>query len=63
MIHGATSTKRAFQVFVDAAIARCKAPYAVDLGGRGDSKSLSGAFGMLEHAADMAMIIKGLGWR
>jgi len=62
LIHGVTSTNRAFQVFADALIARGKAPYAVDLRGRGDSNSLPGPFGMAAHAADMAAVIKSFGW-
>ncbi|CAB5106499.1 MAG: alpha/beta fold hydrolase [Actinobacteria bacterium] len=62
LIHGVTSTNRAFQVFADALIARGKAPYAVDLRGRGDSNSLPGPFGMAQHAADMAEVIKTFGW-
>ena len=62
LIHGVTSTNRAFQVFADALIARGKAPYAVDLRGRGDSNALPGPFGMAQHAADMAEVIKAFGW-
>jgi lipase len=62
LIHGVTSTNRAFQVFADALIARGKAPYAVDLRGRGDSNSLPGPFGMAQHATDMAAVINSFGW-
>ena len=62
LIHGVTSTNRAFQVFADALISRGKAPYAVDLRGRGDSNSLPGPFGMAQHAADMEAVIKTFGW-
>jgi len=62
LIHGITSTNRAFQVFADSLIARGKAPYAVDLRGRGDSNSLPGPFGMAQHAADMETVIKSFGW-
>jgi len=62
LIHGVTSTNRAFQVFADALIARGKAPFAVDLRGRGDSNSLPGPFGMAQHATDMAAVIKSFGW-
>lgn len=62
LIHGVTSSNRAFQVFADALIARGKAPYAVDLRGRGDSNSLDGPFGMAQHAADMETVIKSFGW-
>jgi pimeloyl-ACP methyl ester carboxylesterase len=63
LIHGVTSSNRAFQVFADALIARGKAPYAVDLRGRGDSNSLPGPFGMTQHSADMAAVIKSFGWQ
>ncbi len=62
LIHGVTSTNRAFQVFADALIARGKSPYAVDLRGRGDSNSLPGPFGMAAHATDMAAVINSFGW-
>jgi pimeloyl-ACP methyl ester carboxylesterase len=57
-----TSSNRAFQVFADALIARGKAPYAVDLRGRGDSNSLAGPFGMAQHATDMESVIKSFSW-
>jgi pimeloyl-ACP methyl ester carboxylesterase len=62
LIHGVTSSNRAFQLFSDALIARGKAPFAVDLRGRGDSNSLQGPFGMRNHAADMAAVINHFGW-
>ena len=62
LIHGVTSSHRAFQLFADALIARGKAPYAVDLRGRGDSNSLPGPFGMRNHANDMAAVIDHFGW-
>ena len=62
LIHGVTSSNRAFQVFADALIARGKAPFAVDLRGRGDSNNLPGPFGMATHANDMAAVIKHFGW-
>jgi len=39
LIHGVTSSNRAFQLFADSLISRGKAPFAVDLRGRGDSNS------------------------
>ena len=57
LIHGVTSSNRAFQIFADELIARGKAPYAVDLRGRGDSNSLPGPFGMAQHAKDMVAVI------
>lgn len=62
LIHGVTSSNRAFQLFADALIARGKAPFAVDLRGRGDSNSLQGPFGMRQHAADMSAVINHFGW-
>ena len=62
LIHGVTSSNRAFQLFADSLIARGKAPFAVDLRGRGDSSNLQAPFGMKQHAADMAAIIDHFGW-
>jgi pimeloyl-ACP methyl ester carboxylesterase len=62
LIHGVTSSNRAFQLFADALIARGKAPFAVDLRGRGDSNSLPAPFGMKQHAQDMAAVIDHFGW-
>ena len=60
LIHGVTSSNRAFQLFADALIARGKAVYAVDLRGRGDSNALPEPFGMAQHAQDMAAVIENL---
>jgi len=60
LIHGVTSSNRAFQLFADALIARGKAVYAVDLRGRGDSNNLPAPFGMAQHAKDMAAVIEYL---
>ena len=62
LIHGVTSSNRAFQLFADELIARGKAPYAVDLRGRGDSNSLPGPFGMAQHAKDMVEVINHFKW-
>jgi pimeloyl-ACP methyl ester carboxylesterase len=62
LIHGVTSSNRAFQLFADALIARGKAPFAVDLRGRGDSNDLLGPFGMKQHAEDMAAVIDHFSW-
>ena len=62
LIHGVTSSNRAFQCFADALIARGKAPYAVDLRGRGDSNPLPGPFGMEQHAKDMVAVVDYFGW-
>jgi pimeloyl-ACP methyl ester carboxylesterase len=63
LIHGVTSSNRAFQLFADELIARGKAPFAVDLRGRGDSNSLPGPFGMKQHAQDLAAVIDHFGWK
>ena len=62
LIHGVTSSNRAFQIFADELIARGKAPYAVDLRGRGDSNQLPGPFGMAQHAKDMVAVINHFDW-
>ena len=62
LIHGVTSSNRAFQLFADELIARGKAPYAVDLRGRGDSNNLPGPFGMAQHAKDVVEVINHFGW-
>ena len=62
LIHGVTSSNRAFQLFADSLITRGKAPFAVDLRGRGDSNNLPGAFGMRKHAQDMAAVIDHFAW-
>ncbi len=62
LIHGVTSSNRAFQLFADSLIARGKSPFAVDLRGRGDSNNLQAPFGMKQHAQDMAAVIDHFGW-
>jgi lipase len=62
LIHGVTSSNRAFQIFADELIARGKSPYAVDLRGRGDSNTLPGPFGMAQHAKDMVAVINYFKW-
>lgn len=62
LIHGVTSSNRAFQIFANELIARGKVPYAVDLRGRGDSNSLPGPFGMAQHAKDMLSVIDYFNW-
>jgi pimeloyl-ACP methyl ester carboxylesterase len=62
LIHGVTSSNRAFQLFADELIARGKSPYAVDLRGRGDSNNLPGPFGMAQHAKDMVEVINHFKW-
>ena len=63
LIHGVTSSNRAFQLFADSIIARGKAPYAVDLRGRGDSNELPTPFGMRAHAQDLVAVIDYFGWK
>jgi pimeloyl-ACP methyl ester carboxylesterase len=61
LIHGVTSSNRAFQLFAKSLVERGYVPYAVDLRGRGESNSLPGPFGMKNHARDMADVIKFIG--
>lgn len=61
LIHGVTSSNRAFQLFARSLVERGYVPYAVDLRGRGESNSLPGPFGMKSHARDMADVIKFIG--
>ena len=63
LIHGVTSSNRAFQIFADELIVRGKSPFAVDLRGRGDSNSLPGPFGMAQHAKDMVEVINHFKWK
>ncbi|MEY2597638.1 MAG: hypothetical protein RL182_721 [Actinomycetota bacterium] len=62
LIHGVTSSNRAFQIFADELIKRGKTPFAVDLRGRGDSNNLPGPFGMAQHAKDMVEVINHFKW-
>ena len=62
LIHGVTSSNRAFLLFAEELIARGKAPYAVDLRGRGDSYALPGPFGMAQHAKDLVSVIDYFKW-
>lgn len=62
LIHGVTSSNRAFQLFARELIERGLSPYAVDLRGRGNSNQLPGPFGMERHAHDMAAICEHFGW-
>ena len=61
LIHGVTSSNRAFQLFAKSLVERGYMPYAVDLRGRGESNNLPGPFGMKNHARDMADVIKFIG--
>ena len=57
LIHGVTSSNRAWQLFAAALVPRGFTLYAVDLRGRGDSNALPGPFGFKVHARDMASIV------
>ena len=61
LIHGVTSTNRAWQFLAVQLEKRGYSAYAVDLRGRGDSNTLSGPFGMKSHARDMVAVIDYLG--
>jgi len=61
LIHGVTSSNRAFQLLARSLVERGFVPYAVDLRGRGESNNLPGPFGMKNHARDMADVIKFIG--
>lgn len=62
LIHGVTSSNRAWQLLAAALVPRGYTLYAVDLRGRGDSNSLPGPFGMPAHARDMMAVIDHLGF-
>ena len=57
LIHGVTSSNRAWQLIARDLITKGYIPYAVDLRGRGHSADLPGPFGMASHAADMKAVI------
>jgi lipase len=57
VIHGITSSNRAWQCFAGSLVPHGYSLYAVDLRGRGDSNSLPGPFGMTVHAEDMAAVL------
>ncbi|MEI6649582.1 MAG: alpha/beta hydrolase [Actinomycetes bacterium] len=61
MLHGVTSSNRAFQFLAQSLIARGCVPYAVDLRGRGDSNHLPGPFGMRAHSEDLIAVLDFLG--
>ncbi len=61
LIHGVTSSNRAWQLISRELITKGYIPYAVDLRGRGRSADLPGPYGMASHAADMAAVIDFLG--
>jgi pimeloyl-ACP methyl ester carboxylesterase len=57
VIHGITSSNRAWQCFAGSLVPHGYSLYAVDLRGRGDSNSLPGPFGMATHAQDMVVVL------
>lgn len=61
LIHGVTSSNRAWQLIARDLITKGYTPYAVDLRGRGRSSELPGPFGMATHARDMAAVIDAIG--
>lgn len=62
LIHGVTSSNRAWQFFAAVLVPRGFTLFAVDLRGRGDSNGLPGPFGMQVHAQDMSDVVKYLGF-
>jgi pimeloyl-ACP methyl ester carboxylesterase len=61
LIHGVTSSNRAWQLIARDLITKGYIPYAVDLRGRGHSADLPGPFGMVTHATDMKAVIDFIG--
>ena len=61
LIHGVTSSNRAWQLIARELITKGYIPYAVDLRGRGHSADLPGPFGMDAHAKDMKAVIDFIG--
>lgn len=62
LIHGVTSSNRAWQFFAADLVPRGFTLYAVDLRGRGDSNALPGPFGMSVHAQDVLAVVDYLGF-
>ena len=62
LLHGITSSNRAWPFFAKELIARGFTPFAPDLRGRGESNKIEGPFGMPAHAHDMAEVIDYLGF-
>lgn len=61
LIHGVTSSNRAWQFLAAVLVPRGFTLYAVDLRGRGDSNGLPGPFGMRVHAQDVSTVVEYLG--
>jgi pimeloyl-ACP methyl ester carboxylesterase len=57
LLHGITSSNRAWPFFARELVERGYTAYAPDLRGRGRSNSLPGPYGMELHARDMASVI------
>jgi lipase len=57
VIHGITSSNRAWQCFAGSLVPHGYSLYAVDLRGRGDSHALPGPFGMAAHAQDILTVL------
>jgi lipase len=57
VIHGVTSSNRAWQWFAADLVPKGFTLFAVDLRGRGDSNVLSGPFGMEVHAQDVIAVV------
>ena len=62
LIHGVTSSNRAWQLFAAALVPHGYTLYAVDMRGRGDSNELPGPFGFSVHARDCLAVIDFLGF-
>ncbi len=62
LIHGITSSNRAWQWIAQGLIERGLSPYAVDLRGRGDSSDLPGPFGQRAHVKDLIAVMDHLGF-
>lgn len=60
LIHGVTSSNRAWQLFAAVLVPRGFTLYAVDLRGRGDSNALPGPFGFGVHAQDVLAVVNYL---
>lgn len=62
LIHGITSSNRAWQWMAQGLIERGLSPYAVDLRGRGDSSVLPEPFGQKAHGEDLIAVMDYLGF-
>jgi pimeloyl-ACP methyl ester carboxylesterase len=62
LIHGITSSNRAWQWMAQGLIERGLTPYAVDLRGRADSSHLPPPFGQKAHVKDLLAVMDFLGY-